>query len=138
MNLFPINPTQVDAVWPAIESLIDDACKTSRGRFRPEYWQEFCKTAGKLWIVTDRMDQVRAAGISMVHNQGARQICRMRVIAGEGLKDWVGHISDIELWAKRNGCDGMEIVGGKGWERVMKPYGYDLTHVVLEKDLFDG
>ena len=138
MNPICVRPDHVDMVWPLVEPMIEEACKTSRGRFGPEYWQRFCKHDGQLWIVTDRTDEIRAVAVSMLHEQGSRRICRLRCIAGTGMNEWVGHIRDLEIWAKAHGCDGMEIVSGRGWERVLKPHGYELTHVILEKDLLDG
>ena len=138
MSAFPIHPKSIDAIWPAVEPMIAEACKTSRGRFGTDYWHEFCKGSGTLWVATNIADEINAVAIAMIMQQGARRICRMRGVSGENMPSWVSHISDVEQWAKSNGCDGMEIVGGRGWERVLKPYGYSLTHVVLEKDFFDG
>jgi hypothetical protein len=42
-----------------------------------------------------------------------------------------------EFHAREHDCAGIEIGGRKGWERVLKPYGYKHRCVVLVKDLGD-
>lgn len=38
-------------------------------------------------------------------------------------------------FAAEHECDGIELVGRKGWEKVLRPYGYRYKSVTLIKDL---
>ena len=40
-----------------------------------------------------------------------------------------------EYHAKKHECDGIEVSGRKGWEKVLKPYGYEHKRVKLIKEL---
>ena len=40
-----------------------------------------------------------------------------------------------EYHAEKHDCDGIEVSGRKGWERVLKPYGYEHKRVKLIKEL---
>tara|TARA_R100000664_G_scaffold33201_1_gene49716 strand:- start:9454 stop:9855 length:402 start_codon:yes stop_codon:yes gene_type:complete len=40
-----------------------------------------------------------------------------------------------DYYAAEHECDGIELVGRKGWEKVLRPYGYKYKSVTLVKDL---
>ena len=40
-----------------------------------------------------------------------------------------------DYYAAEHECDGIELVGRKGWEKVLRPYGYEYKSVTLIKDL---
>ena len=42
-----------------------------------------------------------------------------------------------EYHAAEHECDGIEVLGRRGWERVLKPYGYEHKRVMLIKELGD-
>jgi hypothetical protein len=59
--------------------------------------------------------------------------CRIWLAAGDK-KELVGQVlSDIETWAKAHGCSKIELVGRKGWLRVLQDF--EQPHHVLEKRL---
>ena len=40
-----------------------------------------------------------------------------------------------EFHAEQHECDGIEVVGRRGWEKVLTPYGFEQKPVVLIKEL---
>ena len=59
--------------------------------------------------------------------------CRIWLAAGDK-KELIGQmLSDIEEWAKAHGCIKIELVGRKGWLRVLQDF--EQPHTVLEKRL---
>ena len=83
--------------------------------------------AAQLWcgkqscVVTEIVDYPKA------------QACRIWLAAGDK-GELLGHmLADIEKWARNQGCSKMEVVGRKGWLRVLN--GYDQQHIALEKKL---
>ena len=42
-----------------------------------------------------------------------------------------------EYHAAEHECDGIEVLGRRGWEKVLKPYGYEHKRVMLIKELGD-
>jgi hypothetical protein len=40
-----------------------------------------------------------------------------------------------EYQAKEHNCDGIEVLGRRGWEKILKPYGYEHKRVMLIKEL---
>lgn len=63
-----------------------------------------------------------------------KSVCRIW-LAGGNMDELLEAEKHIASLAKEHGCDGMEIIGRKGWQRVLKDY--KPSAVVLVKDLKD-
>ena len=63
-----------------------------------------------------------------------KSVCRIW-LAGGDMDELLEAEKHIAALAKSHGCTGMEIIGRKGWERVLTDY--KPTAVVLVKDLND-
>ena len=61
-----------------------------------------------------------------------RATCRIW-LAGGDMEELIEAEKDICIWARERGCDSMEIIGRKGWERQLRDY--KPTATVLVKDL---
>ena len=59
---------------------------------------------------------------------------RIVFLAG-GDEDWGTGIKILEDFAKTNKCREIEIIGRRGWERVLKPSGYGLQNIILSKEI---
>jgi len=42
-------------------------------------------------------------------------------------------LETLERWAMDNNCDGMEMTGRKGFEKILGPYGWTPEYTVFEK-----
>ena len=59
-------------------------------------------------------------------------------LAGGDMKSGIDSILEAaEYHAVEHECDGIEVLGRRGWERVLKPYGYEHKRVMLIKELGD-
>ena len=54
-------------------------------------------------------------------------------MTGSHREKWTHLIKQIEEFAWHNNCDLLELVARPGWKRVLKPFGYKESHVLLEK-----
>lgn len=61
-----------------------------------------------------------------------RAVCRIW-LAGGDMDELLKAEKEVCKWAAERGCSGMEIIGRKGWERVLSEY--KASAVVLTKDL---
>ena len=57
----------------------------------------------------------------------------MNYLAGDRLDEWVDHHDQIERWAKAAGCHRIEVVGRKGWARVLPDF--RIKNVTFVKDI---
>jgi|TARA_R110000796_G_scaffold2884_1_gene11147 hypothetical protein len=62
------------------------------------------------------------------------QVCNLRVVFLSGDdEDWAYGIKVFEDFARINDCSEVEILGRKGWERVLRDQGFKLNHITLSK-----
>lgn len=78
--------------------------------------------------------QVLFAAATRIHEMAQGKLCTIWVGAGEGTPEVFRDVHDaIEAWARSLGCFALEIVGRKGWQRIVD--GYSAEAVVMVKPL---
>jgi hypothetical protein len=84
-----------------------------------------------LWVLRD--ESILAAGVTEFRHYptGLRTLAAL-LLGGSDMRDWVHLWSDVETWAKQQGCTKIEITGRRGWTRVL---GWKETTIDMEKDL---
>lgn len=131
--LYGIQRHEIDVVWPEVRPWIEEACGTTRGKFDAEDIRAGLLTGeDQLWIW--KTPAAFAVGITRLANYPKQRVCTLRIVTGINMEEWAQPcIETIEKWAKANGCHAMEFQARPGWERFLKPRGYDKTHVYLER-----
>jgi hypothetical protein len=131
--LYGIQPAEINAVWEDVRALIEGACATTRGKFDAHDIKAGLLTGeDQLWIW--RTATAFAVGITRLANYPKQRVCTLRIVTGNNMEEWAEPcIKTIEKWAKANGCHAMEFQARPGWERFLRPRGYDKTHVYLER-----
>jgi hypothetical protein len=66
-----------------------------------------------------------------------KRMLRIWLAGGDMEANIDGILEAAEFHAAEHECDGIEVVGRKGWERVLRPYGYKHKRVMLIKELGD-
>lgn len=59
-------------------------------------------------------------------------------LAGGDLGELRDMIDAAELFARRLGCDSVQVSGRKGWVRALRDKGYEPIAYTVEKELTDG
>jgi hypothetical protein len=119
------------AFMPLIEH-IADLMKCDR----LEIIRQIIEHETQLHIVSDEK-RLRAVILTqlLLRHGGDGTNCRVMAIAGDDMAGWLHLLPDLEAWAKAQGCKIMEPLARPGWRKLLKPYGYRMTHVLLEKEL---
>jgi hypothetical protein len=138
--LVGIPPENVDQVWPLIEERIEEACLTSRGKEKAFDIRRSAHHGEKqIWVVWDEETKdALAAVVTELVIYPRKKVCHIQICIGEERERWQHHIRIIENWAREKGCRGMSLVARPGWSRVLKQFGYDTTHHLVEKDFEDA
>lgn len=98
-----------------------------------ELYREILENQKQLWLFEDD-GKVVLAVVTEIWKSAAGQICTIKIAAGTCGHEVLRNMSEeIEIWARNEGCVGIEICGRKGWSRVLD--GFKQTGVILEKDL---
>ena len=77
----------------------------------------------------------RSAIVTEIVDYPQKAMCRIWLAGGDDLDELMQAEVAISEWAKTQGCDGMEIIGRRGWSRKLKDY--HQSAVVLIKDFKD-
>jgi hypothetical protein len=131
-NLMLVQPKYVPAVWPHVLHLIESIANESRGRFQAEdFFNECMLDRFQLWIATTD-NEVKAVMLTRIVQFPRLKAVELIALVGEDRETWAGHMPKILEWAKSLGCTLAQSVARVGWERVVKPFGFEKTHVFLE------
>ena len=131
---------EVDALWPSVAAHFEGVAARSRGRFSGQDWRRsFIDRSRQLWVAHApagaAIGEVRAVLATELRQYPGRQVAALAACAGSGREDWTGFLAVVEAWARTQGCAAIEAQARPGWRRVLAPYGYAATHVILEKEL---
>lgn len=124
----------VDLVEPHVRPLFE-----SETRYRRRDWSGYVDAirAGhiRLWVAGRRKQLVMAC-LTEIQNRESGKVAVIMYVVGKQHPDWIGHIRNIEQWARENGCVSIECWARPGWSNLLQ--GYRKSAVLLEKDLSDG
>lgn len=122
--------------WDKAKSLIEKAIPYTDGKTDIEQVEkDLLDRAMQLWIYVDDRGKIQLASITRIvvylHN---RKRLEISFFSGEGSDDIVDVFQRMfEDFARAQGCEAMESIGRKGWQRRLKKYDYDYIHTVLRK-----
>lgn len=131
-TLICVGPADVDRTWPLVSGMIERAYAET-DLFMPDVVAWLKAGGGLLWIAADRNNRILAALTTSLEPRPSGLVCRLMANCGHELDQWKGLMSQIEDYARSQGCVKVDFVGRRGWSRVFPDFA--LTKVVLEKVL---
>jgi hypothetical protein len=135
VKLVPIPAVIAADWWPAVHGMVEDACNHSNGKYCVSDVLAFIQQQRmQLWVAL-HANEICAVGISELVQYPQIKVCRMLAATGNDRELWENLIEEMEAWGRSVGAGDMELICRPGWERVMKKYGYEKTHVILNKRL---
>ena len=89
-----------------------------------------------LWTVEDAQEMTKAWAVSRFQSRAsdAAMIC-VFWLGGGDLKVIREAIPRLEIWARKQGCVGIQFRGRKGWQRVLGSIGYSPGPITMVKSL---
>ena len=88
----------------------------------------------QLWLVATADGDCIAAAITVLAGSLTEEkSCLVLLLGGRDLPRWKHVVSEMETWARLEGCTCMEFHGRRGWERIFPEY--RAAYVVLRKEL---
>jgi hypothetical protein len=127
-------PEEVDRFWPQIEPMLAKAVAYSNGRHDTQdiYFGVSCGKL-QLWIIADD-GKVCAACISEIRDYPAKRYLNVLFCGGSvrSALHLSSELSDkLKEFALYNRCDGMELAGRPGWERLLMPRGWKKSKAII-------
>ena len=127
-------PTRlVPAVWDDVAPILRPAVDLSGGRHSLASTFDQLRSGHMQLFVAVQDDAARAAAVTQVLEYPSANWLVVLFCAGKGLPEWGRDgIEAIEDWARRCGCNGVEIIGRAGWAMAL---GYEKSASIIQKVL---
>lgn len=136
MNVLPAEKDIIVQRWKEIESLIDLAMPYMHGELDSKDIRDLSLSDHiQLFLVMDG-DHIVSVAVTELIRYPQRIALRIILLAGSGYKQWDDQLDRILMaWALTCGADTMEANCRAGMSRVLLPYGYENSYVVMIKRL---
>lgn len=116
-------PANWTRVRPHLEKLV--AHEDKHGMTLPGLCERIRDGRFKLWFLTPGKGRIDAVFLTAMYTQqNGRLILSLSWAGGQDVVDVADLISVFEAYARMQGCWAIEVIGRKGWERVLRPHGY--------------
>ena len=133
--LIPLD--EVDAFWPVLLPFFDRIRDKIETDITPESILERARNQNLLlWAIVD--DGFCGAAATGEMDRDGVKVAFVEALGGE--IEWIGPvITDFEQRAHRAGASIVRVHGRRGWQRILKKYGYHPAgEDATEKELDDG
>ena len=137
IKLYNIPTKSVDEVWGVVKNDIANALSRSNGYALSDHIKEWIKQQKmQLWILWDseaEKEKYYGVVVTEVIQRPLQRCLNIKIMIGRHREKWQHLIKHIEDFAWQQNCDLLELVARPGWKKVLKPFGYKESHVLLEK-----
>ena len=138
IELINVPTKSVNEVWALVKTDIANALNRSNGYALADHIKKWIiEEKMQLWILWDKEAAKESKYYGLVVTeiiQRPLQRClNIRIMTGRHREKWQHLIKHIENFAWLNNCDSLELIARPGWKKVLKPFGYTETHVLLQK-----
>ena len=135
MEVSLVDPDYLHLIWDEASLVLDRSTGTAHGRYSLDHIEhEIMIGEQHLWIVFDDDKKVISALTTKFVSYPGKRLLAGQFLGGERIMRWRDSMLEtLERWAVDNNCDGMEMTGRRGFERILKPHGWTPEYTVFEK-----
>ena len=138
MEVSAVLPDHLFSCYPHIKHLLMRAVETSNGRYSlNDLLKEIYESDQQLWICYDG-DPIEYRSICTTKMQEYPKCKLLGIVyaSGDDMESWRDPLLDVlERFALDNGCSGLEMIGRRGWERVLKSRRWNVESQIYRMDL---
>lgn len=120
VELHCVDPAKAMQVWPHVEALFQAAVERCGDWTLEDVKAGISQGGMLLWITWDGM-AIKAAAVTRVMRAPRGLVCHAVACGGQD-DDWAKRFSEIEDYARREGCIEARIDGRPGWQRMFRDY----------------
>lgn len=132
LQLLCIPPADVSKIWAGpVRDLIDAGFASADLPMPADIEEQLAAGTRLLWVVVAKESKIVAAMLTQLFEMRSGRVCKMMECGGSRLHEWKSFRSEIERYAKAEGCVRVIVEGRPGWSRVLTDY--RVMGVVLEK-----
>lgn len=126
--------SELRTIWTTVAPLLSPAVKRSGGRVTmATLFSALSERRSVLWVAYPEDRTIRAAFVTRVAQYPAKKTLVVDFTGGSDMPLWVNDAqATFRAYATDAGCAAVELAGRAGWERMLRPYGWTPSYVVLE------
>ena len=131
----------LDRYWPVASELLARGVETSRGRYNIEsLYLELVRGESHLWLIFEGDDNVVCAFTTQFAYYPLKMNLSVVFLGsddslGDFSGKWVDLMPELMEWAKIHGCSAVELVGRRGWLRVLRGLGFRESYSMIEGEV---
>ena len=136
MNLVQVPTKNIEEVWHIVVKDIADALARSNGYALASNFKEWLKeNRMQLWMLWDAEKENKYYGVVVTEiiQRPLQRCLNIKIMIGRDRDKWQHLVKEIEEFQLKNKCDLLELVARPGWKKILKPFGYKESHILLEK-----
>jgi Holliday junction resolvase-like predicted endonuclease len=137
VSLIAVDPRSVERLWRAVLPYIEKSYRRSEIDVPIDLMANVMWRKKVLWLLVQN-EEIVGAGITALYTlAGEGKMCKIEHFAADGgISKWLHLRSEIERYAKAEGCDRVAIDARLGWQKYLLDY--EVTAVIMEKRLGHG
>ena len=137
IQLVNIPPENVSKAWGIVKADIANALARSNGYALADHILKWINEKKmQLWILWDpeaENNKYYGVVVTEIIQRPLQRCLNIKIMTGRHREKWQHLIKHIEDFAWQQNCDLLELVARPGWKKILKPFGYKESHVLLEK-----
>ena len=138
IELINVPTKSVNEVWALVKTDIANALNRSNNYALSDHIKKWIiEEKMQLWILWDKEapkeSKYYGLVVTEVIQRPLQRCLNIRIMTGRHREKWQHLIKHIEDFAWLQNCDSLELIARPGWKKVLKPFGYTESHVLLEK-----
>lgn len=135
VSLHPVRAETLAVYWPLAERWVRDAVRAGATVETVEDYRAMCEArTAQLWTIVED-GQFIGCGITEIYDTAKGLTCAVPILACDRFEALEALFDVLERWAKEQGCVRLEGYGRHGWVRALKPAGWRVVAVCIEKDI---
>lgn len=138
MNVQELNMLEVRQHWPEAEVHLRRAVRGCD----PESYMRTVQASvfagiNTLWRI-EQDDKLLAYCVTNFYStNGLHTIAQIHLLTTSDMEEVLPLLDYFNVWAKKSGANWIEVIGRKGWERKLKPYGFNHEYTSLMKRVIE-
>lgn len=135
MKIVYISPENVGAAWPMFKDYAHNVFPMTKKRRTPaKFLKDLMDDRESLMLVQDNDGSIVGFMTTSVSEYDDTKMLQVRMLSGDRFDEWIDMAQNtLDQIAMDNDCDGMELIGRRGWIRKLARLGWEEAYVTAEK-----
>jgi hypothetical protein len=134
VELVEFTPAEAMLVWHEAEAYLSEAIDSNdKPAFLRGIHSKVATGVNSLWAFHEN-EEVLGYAITIIYTpDGLTRTAQIYLASVIDKSNLLSQLDQFEVWAMRQDVDYIEVVGRRGWERMLKPYGFIHNYTSLTK-----